>query len=115
MTSYKPGQVVLVPFPFTDLSTSKQRPALVISSTLFNSSSPDLIVVAITSHMSLKLTNYEHLLSATEQHEGGLPKPSLIKLGKIVTLDQRLIRRNLGQLSTSSTNHILDTIKQILT
>jgi mRNA interferase MazF len=114
MTSYKPGQVVLIPFPFTDLSTNKQRPGVVISSVPFNRSHPDVIIAAITSHLSSKPARDEHQLNETEQQSAGLPKPSTVKLGKIVTLDQRLIRRSLGQLPPASTRGILDGIKQIL-
>lgn len=39
--NYRQGDVILVPFPFTDLSTIKQRPALIISADLFNADSPD--------------------------------------------------------------------------
>jgi mRNA-degrading endonuclease toxin of MazEF toxin-antitoxin module len=49
MTSFDPGEVVLVPFPFTDQSASKQRPAVVVSSTDYNHERPDLIVLALTS------------------------------------------------------------------
>jgi mRNA interferase MazF len=49
MTTYEPGQVITIPFPFTDLTTTKKRPALIISSQSFNQSHDDLIVVAITS------------------------------------------------------------------
>jgi mRNA-degrading endonuclease toxin of MazEF toxin-antitoxin module len=49
MTVYRQGDVVLIPFPFTDFSTFKQRPAVVISSNGFNRIHQDVIVVAITS------------------------------------------------------------------
>lgn len=114
MTGFKPGQIVLVPFPFTDLSTQKQRPALVISSTHYNTTHSDVIVVAITSRLSGSPSEDEYQLSKTEQQAGGLPKPSKVKLGKIVTLDQRLIRRDLGQLLLADTRHILSGIKQLI-
>ena len=47
--NYKRGDVVLVPFPFTDLTTTKRRPALVISTDLYNRSQVNLIIAAITS------------------------------------------------------------------
>jgi hypothetical protein len=46
-TRYKRGDVVLVPFPFTDLSSSKRRPALVISPDAFNDQMEDVVVAAI--------------------------------------------------------------------
>lgn len=50
-TRYKRGDIVLVSFPFTDLSSSKRRPALVVSPDPFNERGQDLVVVAITSQM----------------------------------------------------------------
>lgn len=51
MTSYEFGDIVLVPFPFTDQTTQKKRPAVVISSAAYHQAHPDLIVMAITSQM----------------------------------------------------------------
>ncbi len=50
-TSFSQGDVVLVPFPFTDLSAIKQRPALVLSPDRSNKVRPDLVVAAITSQI----------------------------------------------------------------
>ena len=56
MTPCKLGDVVLLPFPFTDLTTTKQRPAVVISGKTFNTTHPDVIVAAITSQMPSALS-----------------------------------------------------------
>ena len=98
MTVFRRGNVVLVAFPFTDLTTTKMRPALVVSSDSFNLKNPDIIVVAITSQNSRRAAGTNYLLSSDDQKLAGLPKPSMIKLGKIVTLDQRLVRKTLGRL-----------------
>ena len=50
-TPYKRGDIVLVPFPFTDLTSSKRRPALVISPDSFNAQQQDLVVAAIASQV----------------------------------------------------------------
>jgi mRNA interferase MazF len=50
-TSFSQGDVVLVPFPFTDLTAIKQRPALVLSPDRLNQKRPDLVVAAITSQV----------------------------------------------------------------
>ncbi len=49
MTNYERGNIVLVPFPFSDQTTTKKRPAVVISSDSYNGKSPDIIIMAITS------------------------------------------------------------------
>jgi mRNA-degrading endonuclease toxin of MazEF toxin-antitoxin module len=51
MTAYNFGDVILVPFPFTDQSQSKQRPAVVVSSARYNNERPDLVLMAITSQV----------------------------------------------------------------
>ena len=98
MTGFRQGDVVLLPFPFTDLSTFKQRPGVIVSSDEFNGAHPDVIVLAITSHLPEKLAAGDFLLETSELEAAGLPKRSLVKLGKVVTLDQRLIRKKLGSL-----------------
>ncbi len=45
------GDVVLVPFPFTDHSASKKRPAVVVSSDAYHQHRPDVIVIALTSQI----------------------------------------------------------------
>ncbi len=49
MTNYDFGEVVLVPFPFTDQTTTKKRPAVIVSSEFYNVSLPDVVLMAITS------------------------------------------------------------------
>lgn len=98
MTAFRRGDVVLVAFPFTDLTTSKMRPALVVSSDAFNHNSADLVVVGITSRISRDTGGADYLLTGGDQRFAGLPKASLVRLGKIVTLDKRLIRKKLGRL-----------------
>lgn len=49
MTGYEFGDIVLVPFPFTDQSTTKKRPAVVVSSESYHRDRPDVIILAVTS------------------------------------------------------------------
>ncbi len=49
----KHGDIVLIPIPFTDLSSQKQRPEVVISNDNYNHTTPDFVVVAMTSNPSL--------------------------------------------------------------
>ncbi len=48
-TTYNFGDIILVLFPFTDQTTSKKRPAVVVSSDAYNNDRPDIILMAVTS------------------------------------------------------------------
>jgi mRNA interferase MazF len=116
MILFKPGDVVLIPFPFTDFSTFKQRPALVISSPNFNRTHSDIMISAITSNISLRRTKKdEYVLSKSDQAAACLPKISAVKYGKIITIDQRLVRKTIGHLPIKTTRIILDNIRNIIT
>lgn len=98
-TRYSRGDVVLVPFPFTDLSSTKQRPALVVSPNRLNHLRDDVVLVAITSQVPAVLAEDEILISASNLVGTGLLKPSLVRLSKLVTIHQDLVRRKLGIIS----------------
>ncbi|PIW85461.1 MAG: hypothetical protein COZ95_04435 [Nitrospirae bacterium CG_4_8_14_3_um_filter_50_41] len=53
MTIYKRGDVVLVPFPFSDQTATKKRPAIVISSSAYNEVSQDTVILAVTSRIEI--------------------------------------------------------------
>ena len=80
----KQGDLVLVPFPFTDLSGSKVRPALVLVST-----SLDVTLAFITTQLQWQEPT-DLLLSPTALN--GLKKVSLVRLSKLATIDTDLIQ-----------------------
>jgi len=88
--TFEQGAIVLVPFPFTDLSSSKQRPALVLRS---DRTEPDLVVCAITSQLNDAPSGAEFLVPHQELSSWGLPKPSKVKLAKLFTLHPSLVRK----------------------
>jgi mRNA interferase MazF len=95
MPSYKPGDVVVVPFPFSDRDASKRRPALVCSSATFNNRSQHLVLAMITtaSHNAWPGDASIRDLAST-----GLPAPSIVRW-KLFTLDASLVLRTVGELS----------------
>ena len=107
---YNNGDIVLIPVPFSDLSASKKRPVLVLSNNNYNTTKPDMIVVAITSN----LTQQGIPISSSDMVTGQLPKPSVIRSDKVYTLDQSIVIKSIGHLSnsvvTSARNEL---IKQI--
>ena len=103
---------MLVPFPFTDLSAIKQRPALVLSPERLNNVRTDLVVAAITSQIPDVVGEDEILLSDTDLRTAGLPKASIVKLGKIFTIHQGLIRKKLGRVADPTLESILQRLVQ---
>ena len=95
MTSFEFGDLVLVPFPFTDQSATKKRPAAVISSADYHRHRPDLIILAVTSQ--LRPTAAFGETAITKWKEAGLLKPSVMK-PVVATVERGLVLRNLGQL-----------------
>ena len=102
MTGYKRGDIVLVPFPFTDFSTLKQRPALIISSDAFNRSREDVILVALTSQIDSASKGGNYSIKGAEQKRSGLLREGVVLVGKIITIDQRLIRGRIVPLAKGS-------------
>lgn len=105
-TRYSQGDVVLLPFPFTDLSAAKRRPAVVISPERYNASHQDVVVLAVTSHLTAE-SPQDYRLTPEEQRAAGLPKPSLVKIDKVLTLEQTLILRRLGALPNDTVQRLV--------
>lgn len=97
---YQRSDIVLVPFPFTDLSRQKARPSVVISSSAYNARMTDLILVAISSKIGAIDPAFDLLIPASHIRftATGLRVSSIIRAGKIVTMDQGMVYRKLGNL-----------------
>jgi mRNA interferase MazF len=94
-TSFEFADVVLVPFPFTDQSTIKKRPAVVVSSAAYHRQRPDLILMAITSQFRPAATVGE--VAVQHWQSAGLIKPSVLK-PLITTVERGLVIRTMGKL-----------------
>ena len=105
------GDILLVPFPFTDQTTTKKRPTVVISSKKYNAQKPDIIIMAITSQIDSPLKFGEMLISDSEN--AGLLKPSVIK-PVVTTIEKSLVIRKLGQLKSDDCNKLRELIKLVL-
>lgn len=98
------GDIVLVPFPYTDLSSKKTRPALIISK---NNGGEDVILLAITSQVSgegLKIDN-------GNLKKGYLPVVSLVKIDKVVTLRKSIIIKKVAVLKVEVVKKVVGKFK----
>ena len=105
------GEVVLVPFPFSDQAGNKKRPAVVISSPAYHMHRPDLLIMAITSqpHTALDFA----AATLIDWKLAGLLKPSYAK-PVLTTLEQALVIRCMGQLSPRDQQALRQILTQIL-
>lgn len=109
--SYEFGDVILVPFPFSDLSTHKRRPAAVVSSAAYHHNRAELIVLAITSQIRPTLGVGEALV--THWKQAGLIKPGLLK-PVLATIDRGLVIRKLGRLPSTDREKLREVLNSIL-
>lgn len=94
------GDVVLVPFPFTDQSGVKKRPAVIVSSSGYNAHRRDLVIMAITSQIRTPLGFGEAFVA--DWQKAGLIKPSVLKPSVLkpvlTTIEHGLVARTMGKL-----------------
>ena len=105
MGKFVKGDVVIVPFPFTDLSDQKKRPAFVVA----DLPGDDIIVCQITS--KAKSDSLALPLEAHDFISGGLPVDSFIRPDKIFTADKNIILSTVGHLCE---NKIRDAINAVI-
>ena len=107
----KSGEIILVKFPFTNLDTTKKRPALVIQNIPFNKKESLVLIAMITSKIEGLNLDYDVLL--LDWKTSGLLHPSLIRLSKMVTLESNLIEKKLGTLSQSDSTKVKKELKKL--
>ncbi|MDE1853437.1 MAG: type II toxin-antitoxin system PemK/MazF family toxin [Thaumarchaeota archaeon] len=93
-------EIVLISFPFSDLQTSKVRPAVVMSKDSYNSRSGDFIAVPLTSN--LKAKGYTLLITNKELESGNLVVDSKAKVDRIFSVSQSLVRMTVGKVKTET-------------
>lgn len=99
-TTFEPGKVVLVPFPFTDLTLTRRRPVLVLSTAEHNRASRDFVCCGMTSKLSNRRNSV--LVDPSEMSEGRLAVKSRIKYDKLFALEKSLLVKPLGGSTTGS-------------
>lgn len=110
-TGYSFGDVVLVPFPFTDQTTTKKRLAVVVSSDAYHRDRPDLILIAVTSQVRPISGIGEAAIE--EWKEAGLLKPSVVK-PLLATVAKDLALRKLGSLEPTDLAVLREVLRAIL-
>jgi mRNA interferase MazF len=102
----KKGDIILIPFPFTDLTGNKNRPALVLVNCDL-----DVIVAFISTQLKWK-EDTDVILKPSEQN--GLKKESLLRLSKLATIDKDLLLGRLGTVNIKTIKLINANLMKIL-
>ncbi len=90
---YEPGDLVLIPFPFSGLAVEKKRPVLILT---FPDRYDDFIGLAVT---SVPMSEAALPLNPASIWQGSLPKPSWVRLNKMYTLDTWAVMRHPGRVT----------------
>ncbi|UBF27153.1 type II toxin-antitoxin system PemK/MazF family toxin [Kovacikia minuta CCNUW1] len=108
MATFVKGDVVVVPFPFSDLTNAKRRPSLVLAELSKN----DLILCLITSQAAND--TYTTLIESSDFETGSLNKTSYAKSNRVFTANAQLIAYKAGKLTTDKTNEVIAKLIAIL-
>ncbi len=107
MTKCRTGDVVLVRFPFTDLTSHKRRPVLVVSPNEFSSRLGDIVVLPLTGR------SQDHGFFLNNWQETGLLKPTWLK-ALIATVAESLVEQRLGKISTEDEEKVASVVAMLV-
>jgi mRNA interferase MazF len=105
------GDVLLVPFPFSDFSATKVRPAVVVSSSAYHATEPDLILVAITSNVAAATSPMDYVLR--DWQAAGLRYPSAFK-PVLFTRDPAHVIHRVGRLTVADQAEVDQRLRRAL-
>jgi mRNA interferase MazF len=108
MAEFIKGDVVVVPFPFSDLTNSKRRPALVLA----GSTGEDVILCQITSQAVRD--DYAIILDVPDFYSGGLQVSSHIRPNRLFTADCKIILYRIGSLHSRKMSQVIDKTIEML-
>lgn len=104
MTGFRAGEVVSVEFPFTDMQGRKRRPGVVLAVDV-----NDVLLARVTTHeprdtFDVPLTGWAAV---------GLPRPSTVRLLKIVSIDAKLVHHSIGVLSEADRTSLAQSVEKL--
>lgn len=105
------GDIILIPVPFTDLTSQKRRPVIVISNDAYNRRMDDVVVVAMTSNPDS--TEYSFTLTSTDLERGVLNRPGKVRVDKIYTLSQAIRVKTFGRVNVATLDRIRETLQEL--
>ena len=112
MKDMRQRNIILVPFPFSDQSGQKVRPALILSNDKYNSTSDDVLVCAVTTN--IKPSEYTVLIGQNDLESGVLYEKSAIKAESLLKIQKSLILKTIATVNMQTLTRATDAIKELL-
>ncbi len=113
MSIYKQRDVVLMPFPFSDLSGQKVRPVLILSNYAYNQQSADVVVCGLTTNLSP--APYSIIIEVTDvEQPGTLRHKSKIKADTIASLEQSILIKQIARLKLPVFRRVIAEIEDLI-
>ena len=106
------GDIILIPTPFTDLSSQKRRPVIVVSNNVYNHLTDDIVVVAMTSNP--KIVDYSFTITTVDLERGKLNRPGQVRADKIYTLSKSIVVKTFGHVSLQVLTRIRGLLKDLM-
>jgi len=110
--TFNQREIVLVPFPYSDLSAFKNRPVLVISNDEYNTAHSDVLVAAITSKEYFD--DYSIILDNSDLEYGIFPESSVIKIGKLFSISKSRIIKKFSIIKVEKYEEVIVKLKQLI-
>lgn len=107
MERFVAGDIIVVPFPFTDLSTTRKRPALVLASL----EGDDIVICEITSRM--RKDSYVVSLENKDLESGSLRTKSIIRLNRLLTINRNKINYKFGKIKQEKLEEVFAKLKAV--
>ena len=105
------GDILLIPIPFTDLSSQRRRPVIVISNGIYNQKTADIVVVAMTSNPTP--ADYSFTISSSDLDKGTLNRPGKVRVDRIYTLSQSIVVKTFGRVNETTLARIRQTLQEL--
>lgn len=104
--------LILIPIPFTDLTSKKRRPVIVLSNDDYNSKTQDILVVGVTSLIQGR--EYAVPLKKGDMEDGELLRDSEIRADKIYSLSQEIVVRRFGRIKEEVFIEVVEKINDLI-
>jgi mRNA interferase MazF len=110
--SYRQRDLLLVPIPFSDLTSQKVRPVVVLSNDRYNRENPDVLVAGVTSNLSFR--PYTVALDTAQLEAGVMRRPSIVRVDKVFSIDQGIVKAAFGRVSPETFDTIRASLRSLL-